>query len=552
MDSGMDATLDSGSDSASDAGPADSYVADSTVDVGPAFFNDAPDWSEPFAISLDLSTWTPELTASTEGTGEFELLNASPANLTVKTDDAGRGALYIYPGLSTSYAIGPGQAVVQLPENGSEHPALPEAGTVASMPGAIDSGDLSNVEILGCGRTDLNSASEKDCSVDWSQPYYAFDLGDACTDNGSAYGGSVNGCVLSSGFYGPGGYYTIMAPVTSARISTKFAKQFKYGRLEIRAKLPRGDWLWPAIWMLPANQTGAIEPDNPAGTGRYGGWPRSGEIDIMESRGNSRACSEAYERRQPDGSPLTAVGGVQSFASTLHWGPYFNLDEYAGTHTEYSVPESSRTLDQDFHIYGLRWNSTGLYTYIDDDSHHVLEVSFRTQSFYQRVTADAGILHCLETTSESDGGTRCVTQVTYSPDASNWDDAAPMDASYEPVEQLWADAGAEGGAPNAAPFDQPFYLVIDVAVGDTVGGYFPDGWCGKPWEAGAAYPVGDFYAANGQWFYPGIPLDSGPNNPWSLDGGDVSDDTALQIEEIRYWEDSNPSSPLPLSSSAVQ
>ena len=40
-----------------------------------------------------------------------------------------------------------------------------------------------------------------------------------------------------------------------------------YGKVEVRAKLPRGDWLWPAIWMLPK--------DN-----KYGAWPLSGEIDV--------------------------------------------------------------------------------------------------------------------------------------------------------------------------------------------------------------------------------------------------------------------------------
>jgi beta-glucanase (GH16 family) len=56
----------------------------------------------------------------------------------------------------------------------------------------------------------------------------------------------------------------------SARISTKNHYSITYGRVEVRAKLPRGDWLWPAIWMLPNSGT----------------WPMSGEIDIMEARGN--------------------------------------------------------------------------------------------------------------------------------------------------------------------------------------------------------------------------------------------------------------------------
>lgn len=46
-----------------------------------------------------------------------------------------------------------------------------------------------------------------------------------------------------------------------------------FGKVEVVAKMPQGDWLWPAIWMMPENST-------------YGDWPRSGEIDIAESRGN--------------------------------------------------------------------------------------------------------------------------------------------------------------------------------------------------------------------------------------------------------------------------
>lgn len=64
---------------------------------------------------------------------------------------------------------------------------------------------------------------------------------------------------------------TIVQPVKSGRVNLKKAA-IRYGRIEVEAKLPSGDWLWPAIWMLPVNST-------------YGAWPESGEIDILESRG---------------------------------------------------------------------------------------------------------------------------------------------------------------------------------------------------------------------------------------------------------------------------
>ena len=85
---------------------------------------------------------------------------------------------------------------------------------------------------------------------------------------------------------------TVINPVRSARLTTKTSKSIKYGKVEVVAKLPVGDWLWPAIWMMPVNDT-------------YGTWPASGEIDIMESRGNTI--------RYP-------LGGIDSYSSTLHWG----------------------------------------------------------------------------------------------------------------------------------------------------------------------------------------------------------------------------------------
>jgi len=87
---------------------------------------------------------------------------------------------------------------------------------------------------------------------------------------------------------------TMIPPVRSARLTTKGTKSLKYGRVEVVAKMPTGDWLWPAIWMMPVNSV-------------YGVWPRSGEIDIAESRGNGVTYPE---------------GGKDTAASTLHWGEY--------------------------------------------------------------------------------------------------------------------------------------------------------------------------------------------------------------------------------------
>ena len=118
---------------------------------------------------------------------------------------------------------------------------------------------------------------------------------DLCTSN------AFYGCSRTAGV---GGNY--LNPVKSARVRTVESFSFVYGKVEVRAKLPRGDWLWPAIWMLPR--------DN-----QYGNWPASGEIDIMESRGNP---------------PSYAPGGYDMFGSTLHWGPVWSEDAWSKTHKE--------------------------------------------------------------------------------------------------------------------------------------------------------------------------------------------------------------------------
>ena len=104
---------------------------------------------------------------------------------------------------------------------------------------------------------------------------------DICTSN-AFYGCERN--AAASGNYNN--------PIRSARLRTVRSFSFKYGRVEVKAKLPKGDWLWPAIWMLPTYQ-------------EYGMWPASCEIDIVESRGNA---------------PGYPMGGHNTFGSTLHWG----------------------------------------------------------------------------------------------------------------------------------------------------------------------------------------------------------------------------------------
>ncbi|WP_165861374.1 glycoside hydrolase family 16 protein [Paenibacillus paeoniae] len=112
---------------------------------------------------------------------------------------------------------------------------------------------------------------------------------------------------------------------TSARLDTKDHFSYQYGKLVIRAKLPVGQGLWPAIWLLPQEQA-------------YGPWPASGEIDIMEARG-----------RLP-----------RQVSGTLHYGKDWDhkkLDEYS-----YQLEDG--TIDQ-FRDYTLEWNESSIRWLVD-------------------------------------------------------------------------------------------------------------------------------------------------------------------------------------------
>jgi len=135
-----------------------------------------------------------------------------------------------------------------------------------------------------------------------------------------------------------GGYLVIEARAeivgtnnyTSARIKTQNKKTFTYGRMDIRAKLPKGQGLWPAIWMLGNNIT------------QQGyGWPACGEIDIMEFLGND----------------LKKVYG------TVHWGVAGGSHSYIGGN--YSL--TTGDFNSSFHVFSLQWDDTGMTFLVDDE-----------------------------------------------------------------------------------------------------------------------------------------------------------------------------------------
>ncbi|GLX69802.1 family 16 glycosylhydrolase [Paenibacillus glycanilyticus] len=161
---------------------------------------------------------------------------------------------------------------------------------------------------------------------------------------------------------------TRVAPYSSGKINTKGKLSLEYGRVDIRAKLPTGNGLWPALWMLPEDS-------------EYGAWAASGEIDIMEAKGRL---------------PGTTSGAV-------HFGGQWPVNKYLAG--EYHFSEG-QTFANDYHVYSMVWEEDNIKWYVDG-------------KFFFKVSR------------------------------SQWYSVA---------------------APNNpnAPFDKPFYLIMNLAVG----GYF--------------------------------------------------------------------------------
>jgi beta-glucanase (GH16 family) len=164
---------------------------------------------------------------------------------------------------------------------------------------------------------------------------------------------------------------------TSARINTRDRFAFRYGRIEARIRLPGGQGIWPAFWLLPQDDV-------------YGTWAASGEIDIMEAIN------------------LGASGG-NTVHGTLHYGGEWPNNVSSGSGYEVATDATA-----DFHVYALEWDASEMRWYVDD------------------------VLYAMQ---------------------NNWSTA---------------------GALFPAPFDERFYILLNVAVGGN--------WPGEP-DAATVFPA---------------------------------------------------------------
>lgn len=150
------------------------------------------------------------------------------------------------------------------------------------------------------------------------------------------------------------------AKYTSTKITTKEKKEFQYGRIEVRAKLPVGQGIWPAFWMLGSNISTV-------------GWPQCGEIDILE-----------YIGKEPD-MVFTSLHTQDSHGNTIN-----------------TKKTTFQDIEEGFHVFAIDWTKDKIEFFVDDKSVY-----------------------------------------TFSPEAKN--------------ENTW-------------PFNQPFYIIVNVAIGGNFGG----------------------------------------------------------------------------------
>lgn len=149
---------------------------------------------------------------------------------------------------------------------------------------------------------------------------------------------------------------------TSSRIITAGLQSFQYGRVDIRAAMPEGQGLWPALWMLGDNFNTV-------------GWPQCGEIDIMEMVGG------AGPNR-----------GDEYCFGTAHWDNNGTKADFGG-----SIRSTSGKLSEEFHVYSIVWDQNRITWLFDDTQYHQIDISpaalseFREKFFFIFNVAVGGI-----------------------------------------------------------------------------------------------------------------------------------------------------------------
>src|SRR5690606_5328827 len=160
-----------------------------------------------------------------------------------------------------------------------------------------------------------------------NQSVWNFELGDGCPHI-CGWGNNERQVYTNSNHVVKDGYLTITAKkegnsYTSTRITSKGKKEFKYGYIEARAKIPTGHGIWPAFWMLGSNISEV-------------GWPKSGEIDILE-----------YVGKEPD-MLFTSQQTQDRHGETIN----IKKAEF-------------KDIEEGFHTYGINWTKDKIEFFVD-------------------------------------------------------------------------------------------------------------------------------------------------------------------------------------------
>lgn len=281
---------------------------------------------------------------------------------------------------------------------------------------------ITTVSLLGCGGGGSVGTNTKHDAVDPQQPVSDWEMvwndefdGDSInsknwTHEVNCLGGGNNEkqCYTDSAdnSYVEDGVLKIVAlpaaegaeqPYTSARLISQNKADFTYGRFEIKAKLPSGQGSWPAFWLLP---TDAV----------YGGWPRSGEIDILEAVNLKVEDDEGVAENRIYG--------------TLHYGQSYPDNDHSGK--SYSLANAANPAD-DFHTYAIEWQEGEIRWYMDD---YLYATQRKSDVRYNSNDEAVGLSHRGWYSEYFDATTGELT--------THWDNS---------------------------PFDQAFFMILNFAVG---------------------------------------------------------------------------------------
>lgn len=177
-----------------------------------------------------------------------------------------------------------------------------------------------------------------------NQKFWNFEIGNGCPDL-CGWGNNEQQIYTDTNYQLKKGKLVIIAKkegskFTSTKISTASKKEFQYGRIEIKAKLPVGTGLWPAFWMLGSNI-------------KQVGWPKCGEIDILE-----------YVGREPS-MLFTSLHTEDSHGKTVNT-------------RKTSIP----SVEKEFHVYAIDWNKNKIEFFIDNKSVYNFEPEIKSTSIW--------------------------------------------------------------------------------------------------------------------------------------------------------------------------